>query len=253
MTRTVLYGYKIQDGKLIVEPIESAVVKQIFALYQEGLSQQQIVDILNTEEIRYSESGTKWSQQILSNLLQNAHYTGRDGYPALIGTEQLCAVQQIAKSRTRERRGRTALRLKGKLRCQICGNSLRHLTGSKWTDTMHFKCECCGLHFAISDDTLLAEVERQAAEYTPPQAESGYTPSEDTVRLTNAINRGLEKPEHPEKVVALIMQGISARYACFPTQMTSADILRLIKEKDYYHAIQYITITADSAVKVAFK
>lgn len=229
------------------------MVKQIFTLYQEGLSQQQIVDILNTEEIRYSESGTKWSQQILSKLLQNEHYTGRDGFPALIETEQLCAVQQIAKSRTRERRGRTALLLKGKFRCQICGNSLRHLTGSKWMDTLHFKCECCGLHFAISDDTLLAEVERQAAEYTPPQAEGGYTPSTDTVRLTNAINRGLEKPEHPEKVVALIMQGISARYACFPTQMTSADILRLIKEKDYYHAIQYITITADSAVKVAFK
>ena len=252
MTRTVLYGYKIQDGKLIVEPIESAVVKQIFALYQEGLSQQQIVDILNTEEIRYSESGTKWSQQILSNLLQNAHYTGRDGYPALIGTEQLCAVQQIAKSRTRERRGRTALRLKGKLRCQICGNSLRHLTGSKWTDTMHFKCECCGLHFAISDDTLLAEVERQAAEYTPP-AEGGYTPSEDTIRLTNAINRGLEKPERPEDVAALILQGISARYACFETPAASPDTQRLIKEKAYAQAIKYITITAENAVTVTFK
>ena len=50
-----------------------------------------------------------------------------------------------------------------------------------------------------------------AAEYTPP-AEGGYTPSEDTVRLTNAINRGLERPEHPEDVVALILRGISARY-----------------------------------------
>lgn len=103
-----------------------------------------------------------------------------------------------------------------------------------------------------ADSTLLAEVERQAAVYTPPQTEGGYTPSEDTVRLTNAINRGLEKPEHPEEVVALIMQGISARYACFPTQMTSADLLRLIREKNYNQAIQYITITADSAVKVTF-
>ena len=49
------------------------------------------------------------------------------------------------------------------------------------------------------------------------------------------------------------MQGISARYACFPTQMTSTDILRLIKEKDYDQAIQYITITVESAVTVTFK
>ena len=105
----------------------------------------------------------------------------------------------------------------------------------------------------IPDADLLAEVERQAAEYAPPADTPGYAPSEDTVRLTNAINRGLEKPEHPEEVTALIMQGISARYACFPTQMTAADILRLIREKDYDQAIQYITITAENAVTVTFR
>ena len=49
------------------------------------------------------------------------------------------------------------------------------------------------------------------------------------------------------------MQGISARYACFPTQMTETDILRLIREKDYDQAIRYITITAENAVTVTFK
>ena len=105
----------------------------------------------------------------------------------------------------------------------------------------------------ISDADLLAELERQAADYTPSADSAGYLPSEDTVRLTNAINRGLEKPERPDEVTALIMQGISARYACFPTQMTAADILRLIKEKDYDQAIRYITISAENAVTVAFK
>ena len=46
------------------------------------------------------------------------------------------------------------------------------------------------------------------------------------------------------------MQGIAARYACFPTQMTAADILRLIRGKDYDQAIRYITITAENAVTV---
>ena len=105
----------------------------------------------------------------------------------------------------------------------------------------------------ISDATLLAEVERQAAEYTPLPESAGYTPSEETVRLTNAINRGLEKPDRPEEIVALIMQGISARYNCFPTRMTATDLLRLIREKDFDQAIQYITISAENAVTVAFK
>ena len=35
--------------------------------------------------------------------------------------------------------------------------------------------------------------------------------------------------------------------------MTVADILRLIREKDYDQAIQYITIAAENAVTVTFK
>ena len=76
---------------------------------------------------------------------------------------------------------------------------------------------------------------------------------EDTIRLTNAINRGLEKPERPEDVAALILQGISARYACFEAPAASPDTQRLIREKAYAQAIKYITITAENAVTVTFK
>lgn len=41
-----------------------------------------------------------------------------------------------------------------------------------------------------------------------------YKPSDEVIRLTNAINRGLEHPDAPEDVVAMILQGISARYDC---------------------------------------
>jgi hypothetical protein len=140
-----------------------------------------------------------------------------------------------------------------KLRCGHCGHSLRRITNNYWRDTLRFRCDGCGMSVTIPDADLLGEVERQAAEYTPPADAPGYAPSEDTVRLTNAINRGLEKPEHPEEVTALIMQGISARYTCFPTQMTATDILRLIREKDYDQAIRYITITAENAVTVTFR
>ena len=41
-----------------------------------------------------------------------------------------------------------------------------------------------------------------------------YMPSDEVIRLTNAINRGLENPDAPDGVVALILKGISARYDC---------------------------------------
>lgn len=178
---------------------------------------------------------------------------GRNGWRTLVDDKTFCAAQAMRAKRVRKWGDHPALCLVKKLRCGQCGHSLRRLAQSQWKHTLRFHCDGCGMSVTIPDADLLSEVERQAAEYTPPADAPGYAPSEDSVRLTNAINRGLEKPEHPEEVTALIMQGISARYACFPTQMTATDILRLIREKDYDQAVRYITITAENAVTVTFR
>lgn len=49
---------------------------------------------------------------------------------------------------------------------------------------------------------------------TCEEATVSYIPSDEVIRLGNAINRGLENPDVPEDVVTLILQGISARYDC---------------------------------------
>ncbi len=253
MNRKILYGYQIQDGELSAHPQEAEGVKRTFSLYLSGMTQQQIADALNAEGFPYSEESPVWSRPRVVQTLRNSRYMGEKGYPARVDDETFHAAQAIRADRMRKWGDHPALCLVRKLRCGHCGHSLRRISERQWRHTLRFHCDGCGMSVTIPDADLLSEVERQAAEYTPPADAPGYTPSEDTVRLTNAINRGLEKPEHPEEVTALIMQGISARYACFPTQMTATDILRLIREKDYDQAIRYITITAENAVTVTFK
>ncbi len=253
MNRKILYGYQIQDGELSAHPQEAEGVKRTFSLYLSGMTQQQIADALNAEGFPYSEESPVWSRPRVVQTLRNSRYMGEKGYPALVDDETFHAAQAMRADRMRKWGDHPALCLVRKLRCGHCGHSLRRISERQWRHTLRFHCDGCGMSVTIPDADLLSEVERQAAEYTPPADAPGYTPSEDTVRLTNAINRGLEKPEHPEEVTALIMQGISARYACFPTQMTATDILRLIREKDYDQAIRYITITAENAVTVTFK
>jgi len=253
MNRKILYGYQTQDGELSAHPQEAEGVKRTFSLYLSGMTQQQIADALNAEGFPYSEESPVWSRPRVVQTLRNSRYMGEKGYPALVDDETFHAAQAIRADRMRKWGDHPALCLVRKLRCGHCGHSLRRISERQWRHTLRFHCDGCGMSVTIPDADLLSEVERQAAEYTPPADAPGYTPSEDTVRLTNAINRGLEKPEHPEEVTAPIMQGISARYACFPTQMTATDILRLIREKDYDQAIRYITITAENAVTVTFK
>ena len=92
------------------------------------------------------------------------------------------------------------------------------------------------------------------AEHDAP-TEEAYIPSADTVRLTNAINRGLEHPDKPEDVVSLILQGVSARYDCCPAP-TKSEIFNRPAEVDFKsfgQAVSHITITGENIVTVHFK
>lgn len=250
MNRKILYGYQIQDGALIVQPQEAEVVKRIFSVYLGGTYQREIADILNADGIIYSQERPQWNKYRTGFILKNPRYMGADGYPAIISDEIFQRAQDIIQKRRKSvpRADRPALQYREKLRCGECGGILkRHFSGKKRNDTLYLQCEECGVRIEVRDHDLLAEVEQQTAAQTPSESPVlAYEPSGEAVRLTNAINRGLEKPEQPEEIVKLILQGVSARYACFARE---ADLIDIHGER----AIQYITISADNAVTVTFK
>ena len=258
MNRKILYGYQIHDGALTIQPQEAEVVKRIFAAYLSGTLQWKISNALNAEGLIYSQSRPEWTKNRISFILKNPRYMGADGYPALLDDETFQAVQQSIRKQRGKRKAhdRPVLRLRDRLYCQHCGGRLKRIFGgsSKRPDTLYLQCEQCGARPVIPDETLLAEVRRQAAEYTPTApATTAYAPSGEVVRLTNAINRGLEKPEQPEEVVSLILQGITARYACLPSETPPIDLPRLLQEERYEQAVQSVIISADSTVSVTFR
>lgn len=54
MNRKILYGYQMRDGKLTIQPQEAEGVRRVFFLYLEGMSQRQIMDMLNADGVAYS-------------------------------------------------------------------------------------------------------------------------------------------------------------------------------------------------------
>ena len=137
----------------------------------------------------------------------------------IIEEETFRAVQAQIQSKTAiytPAKPRPALHLKEYLRCERCGCNLHRTAGAnRRPDTLYLKCNQCGMQVTISDDDLLAEINRQLAERDAPAG--SYTPSGEVVRLANAINRSLERPDAPEDVVSLILQGVSARYGGYTT------------------------------------
>lgn len=254
--RKILYGYHIQQGKLTPLEREAVVVRRIATLYMDGLSYQKIADTLNADGIPFSQEAPLWNKHKVKRLLENPRYTGADGYPAFIDGDDFQIIQSKIQSKSEGQirlEQRPALRMKEYLRC-ACGGSFHRTAGpSRRKDTLYLKCGACGKQFKILDSDLLSEISKQMAEHDKP-AEEGYTPSSEAVRLTNAVNRGLERPEQPEEIVKLILQGVSARYDCCPAP-TESDTFNRPAEVDLKHfgqAVSHITIS-DGTITVHFK
>ena len=250
MIRKILFGYQIQGGELVIQPQEATAVRHIFSLYLSGEYQWKIADILNADGIIYSQERPQWNKYRTAFILKNPRYMGADDYPVIIDSDIFQMAQEIIRKRrkSRNRIDRPALHYGEMLRCGQCrGHLKRQFSGKKRADTLYLQCGGCGARIRIMDADLLAEIKRQTAEYVPPERNvMSYEPSGEVIRLTNAINRGLERPKQPENIAKLILQGISARYDCFAGESSPMD-------GSSGPAIQYITITAENAVTVTFK
>lgn len=255
--RKNLYGYRIENGALTVVPQEGETVERIATLYTAGGSYRAIADTLNGEGIPYSAEAPLWNKHKVKRLLENPRYTGTDGYPPILDGAAFQTVQEHIRSKTEGytfKEKRPALRLARYLRCP-CGGALRRIGGTtRRKDTLYLKCEKCGVRVTIPDDDLLAQVACQMAAHDCT-AEQPYSPSAEVVRLTNAVNRGLEHPSAPEDVVALILQGVSARYDCCPTPTEQENQRRPSEAelKRFGQAASHITITGNLDVTVHFK
>lgn len=255
--RKNLYGYHIENGELAIVPQEAATVERIAGLYIAGASYQAIADSLNKSGTPFSQEAPLWNKHKVKRLLENPRYTGVDGYPSVLDKATFQAVQIQIQSKTEGytfKEKRPALLLKNLLRCP-CGGAMHRLAGAdRRKDTLYLKCQACGIQVTILDADLLAAVSLQMAEHDRP-ADRPYTPSSKIVRLTNAINRGLEHPDAPEDVVSLILQGVSARYDCCPAPIEQETDCRLSEAdfKRFGQTASHITITGNLDVTVHFK
>ena len=256
--RRMLYGYYIQQGEIAIVETEAIIVRRVFSLYTGGLSYQKISDLLNAEKIPYSQEMPVWNKHKVKRLLENPRYMGQDGYPAIIDRVGFQETQSHIHEKTAgyaPRTERPVLRLKGYLHCAKCGAPLRRIAGkNRRADTLYLKCGGCGAMATIPDDTLLSEIARQVTEHDTADWRP-YQPSGEVIRLTNAINRGLEHLEHPEELVSLILQGAAARYDCCPAAAPSERENHPL-DVDWNHirqVVSHITISAENMVAVSFQ
>lgn len=70
------YGYRPENGKLLVEPAEAAIVRDMFQAYCNGHGLIAIATMLNERGLK-TQNGARWAQFTVGYILRNPVYTGR--------------------------------------------------------------------------------------------------------------------------------------------------------------------------------
>ena len=256
--RKILYGYQIRGGALEIVPEEQRVVHMLFTLYSAGASYQDISDALNRQGVPYSPEMPLWNKHKIKRMLENARYTGKDGYPVMIAETDFQAVQDKISEKNDRRQVSEEVtvvdRLTPYFRC-TCGGKMVRL-GGRWQDRskVYLKCEHCGISVSLDTDETFQEVAHQMQTHECQEADA-YVPSAEVIRLNNAINRGLEQPDSPEAVMALILQGAAARYDCCPQPISECEPSDCPVEVDWLRfrrVVSYITVASDATVSLTF-
>lgn len=147
-------GYKSDSSKkYIVEPIGAAIVKEIFELYDSGVSYKDIVKILNEKGCR-TKNGTPFSKNSLYSILKNERYTGtyiygdiriENAIPVIVPIELFQRAQERLRKNKRSpaaAKGHVDFILTGKLFCGHCGDAMvgESGTGKSGRTYYYYKC-----------------------------------------------------------------------------------------------------------------
>ena len=106
-------------------------------------------DALNRQGVPYSSEIPLWNKHKIKRMLENARYTGKDGYPVMIAETDFQAVQDKISEKNDRRQVSEEVtvvdRLKPYFRC-TCGGKMVRL-GGRWQDRskVYLKCEHCGI------------------------------------------------------------------------------------------------------------
>ena len=244
------YLYQGREGEeqiLVIAPHQGRIPSSLWLTVQRKLSQ-------NTS----FQNGRKCHNTWLAGKIKcgRCGYTGQNGYPGILDTETFQCVQSRIQEKTAKqtpKAERQILKLADRLHCASCGSTLYRMGGKNHRkDTLYLKCAHCGITITIQDEILLEEVIHQMEEWDRPE-QTSYQPSGEVIRLTNAINRGLEHPDDPQEVISLILQGVAARYACCPDTQEHTNRPLDVCWDHIRLAVSHINISEENTVKVTFQ
>ena len=121
--RTQPFGYRMELGKVVIDPDEARWVVYIYEQYIQGESFKSLSDTLCGTGTRY-DADKPWNKNMVARILQDRRYTGDGRYPPII---DICIFQQVDQKRNKKVAGSKVTNAQKILKKKSSGRITPHL------------------------------------------------------------------------------------------------------------------------------
>ena len=214
--RYLPFGYQIVQGKVIENPSEKKLIKELYQRYLQGWSIKRLTQYAGQSGVRYRENSKDWNKNMVTRILEDERYWNGNTYPPIISKELADKVVKLKRSKAAPYS--CVLFIQKKLVCPSCRQGITR--NSRKKPKIFWDCKQCGRRFGpLSDSELLQAVTEKllAICQNPQTAESEQSTSDSlsmqAARLTNEIHQALNQREvDPQRVLPLILECAAEKY-----------------------------------------
>lgn len=271
--RYLPFGYRINEGTIIPDTMESCAVQAIFESYRNGASLQKLTKQMQQSGLKYRENAV-WNKSMIARILDCEKYISEE-FPAILPSDLFLQVQRLRKDKAQIYGGSLNPTLRGirdLICCETCG---KKLTRMNHRDNVYiiWKCPSCHTETRYLPDRelmfgVLSAINKAIME---PQKIRNIKKNTDclsiqVIKLENEIHRELGNPKADSKrLLESIKQCAQEKYkACHfnkDSEQTEHLIVELSKLQPMEHFqpqilrefICKILITPAGAVSVQLK
>ncbi len=159
--RNIPFGYRFEDGKIIISSDEHTTLQRICSEYLDGRSLLQIANGLQTDKVEFAPGITTWNKARIMRIVDDDRYLGNEIYPQLIDEATLEKMRSRKTSRNTQsgtdRRSGIYL-LKAPIICPSCCEPMRRLQDARCKCTQKWVCSQCNTQIKIEDAVLMDEI-----------------------------------------------------------------------------------------------
>lgn len=206
------FGYRIENGKFVLDPINSKAVEKIHHLYIESHSVYAVIAYMDSSEFMSPGGKKNWTRSTVRKILGNEIYRGNELFPRLLSDELIDEVNEIfAEKNSKSIPDEKIAKLNfANIYCSKCGSLMKPAVKNQCL----YECKCCSVEEGFIKESFVALA---SAIYEDPQLIESYDFQADEHSEVKEMNTQIEQAIINAKyshfnVISLLKQRASLAY-----------------------------------------